>query len=316
MTIKVGIIQKDPFIINDKKISGLTIDIWEHIANKYDIKYKYYTVKNIDKDIDDNKYDVYLGNINITPERIRKLDFTVPYYFSNYSVTSLKKDNKLEVFSTFAKLIFIFSLYTISSMIIYYFSHSKDIRINQILHYTFKTMFKFWTEKNPEPLAFINFIFMIFFVLLVLYSIYTLFFIKDVSTGLPDKPILVDKKNQNLIKYLKSRGAQVKIVKNTNGNTDSLLDLYLSNPEESSGIFVSEESKIAPDGTIFNRNPKYKNFTFKRYNFGKSQLTVGVKKNHPLFYNINSEIMKMKDNGKLFSISQKWLNFTHAKQLQ
>ena len=40
MTIKVGVIPNDPFIINDHKLSGFTIDIWEHIANKKKIKYK------------------------------------------------------------------------------------------------------------------------------------------------------------------------------------------------------------------------------------------------------------------------------------
>jgi hypothetical protein len=317
MTIKVGIMENDPFIINKNKISGLTIDLWEHIADKYDIKFKYFTIKNLNKAIEDKKYDIYLGKIYITPERIRQLDFTTPYYFTNYSVTSLKKDNTQKFISAIAQLVFMFLIYTISSMLIHFFTtKNENININEVLHYTFESMFQFWKKKNPDLLAKINLLFVVVFVFIVFYYIYLFFIKKDASFGIPNKPILVDDKNQNLIKYIKSQGAQVKIVKNSSNNLDSLLDLYLTNPEESSGIFVSEEGQIAPDGSIFDRNPKYKNFTFKRYNFGKSQLTIGVKKNHPLFYKINSEIMNMKDNGKLFNISKKWLNATHSNQLK
>ena len=60
MTIKVGVIPNDPFIINEHKLTGFTIDIWEHIANKKKIKYKYYVVKNR-KDMFE-KYHIVLGN--------------------------------------------------------------------------------------------------------------------------------------------------------------------------------------------------------------------------------------------------------------
>ena len=46
------------------------------------------------------------------------------------------------------------------------------------------------------------------------------------NTEIPKKPILVDSKNTVLIKYLKSRGAQVKIINNT-GGLNKLLDIYI-----------------------------------------------------------------------------------------
>tara|TARA_Y100001970_G_scaffold13701_1_gene15525 strand:- start:174 stop:1127 length:954 start_codon:yes stop_codon:yes gene_type:complete len=315
MTIKVGIIAKDPFIINDHKLSGFTIDIWEHIANKKKIKFKYYTIKNRDYNKMLDKYHVVLGNIPITPENVRKIDFTTPYYFSNYAVVSKKKNNSEAIISSVAKLLFLLFTYVITSMTIYYFLQTKDVKINQVIYYTIKNMSPYLVGKrDTDLLARFNYLFSLLFIILVIINIYSILTTKDITTSLPKKPILVDDANKNLIKYLKSRGAQVKVVKNT-GGFNKLLDLYLADPNELSGVFVSEESKIDKNGIIFNNNPKYQNLSFKRYNFGKSQMTIAVRKNHPMYQIINSELLKMKENGKLFELSKNWLNYKHSKQL-
>ena len=63
MSIKVGVREKDPFIINNDKLSGFTIDIWQAIAKKHNIDFKYQVIKkkeNIDTLIEENKFDVIL----------------------------------------------------------------------------------------------------------------------------------------------------------------------------------------------------------------------------------------------------------------
>ena len=316
MAIKVGIIPKDPFIINDHKLSGFTIDIWEHIANKKKIKFKYYIIKKNDYDILLDKYHVVLGNIPITPERVRKIDFTTPYYFSNYAVVSKKKNNYKAILSVFAKLLLILITYVISSMTIYYFLQTTDVKINQVIYYTIKNMSPYLVDKrDTDLLARFNYLFTILFFILTIITIYSILTTKDVYSRLPKKPILVDDKNKGLIKYLKSRGARVKVVKNS-GGFNKLLDLYLANPNDSSGIFVSEESKIDKNGTIFNNNPKYQNLSFKRYNFGKSQMTIAVRKNHPMYQIINAELLRMKENGKMFELSKNWLSARHNSALK
>ena len=161
----------------------------------------------------------------------------------------------------------------------------------------------------------INFFAGIYFILLLCFYTYKLFFKDKKIESVPRDPILVDSKNTTLIKYLKSRGAQVKIINNS-GGLNNLLDIYLDDFNNLAGVFVSEEGKINKDGSIFNKNPKYQNLSFNRYNFGKSQISILVKKNHPLFKTINNEIIKMKENGELFKISSQWLNYTHSKQLE
>jgi len=314
MTIKVGVIPNDPFIINDHKLSGFTIDIWEHIANKKKIKYKYYVVKNRDKLFE--KYHVVLGKVPITPDSIRKVDFTTPYYFSNYAVVSKRKNNSEAVLAVFAKLALVFVTYVVSSMSIHYFLQTKDININQVIYYTIKNMSPYLVGKrDTDLLARFNYLFSILFIILSIITIYSILTTKEVYSRLPKKPILVADKNKGLTKYLKSRGAQVKIVKNS-GGFDKLLDLYLADPDELSGIFVSEESKIDKNGVIFNNNPKYQNLSFRRYNFGKSQMTIAVRKNHPMYQIINAELLRMKENGKMFELSKNWLSARHNRSLK
>ena len=92
--------------------------------------------------------------------------------------------------------------------------------------------------------------------------------------------------------------------------------MYLSDPSNLAGVFVQEEGKIAKDGSIFGKNPKYQNLQFKRYNFGQNQVSIIMKKNHPLYETVNSEIIHMREKGELYEISKNWLSYGQRKQLE
>jgi len=320
MVIKVGVREKDPFVINNDKLSGFTIDIWEQIAKKHNIDFKYDVIKkkvNIDSIIDENKYDVILGVLGLNPERIKKIDYTTPYYFTNYSIVSKKKDGTKAFITLIAKFILLFCVYTICSMAICYFYANDGVKINYIINYTFKNMAPYLVGKRDTSLlARINYFFGIFFILALTINLYALFFTKEQKNKIPKKPILVDSNSNNLIKYLKSRGAQVKIVNNESGKFENLLDMYLNDTENLAGVFVSEEGKIHKDGSLFNKDPKYQNLKFSRFNFGQSQVSILVKKNHPLYDTINGELIHMREKGDIYLLSKNWLNSVHGKYLK
>ena len=319
MVLKVGVLEKDPFVINKDKISGFTIDLWEKISKKNDIKFQYHTIKtqsDVDKAIKQNLYDVILGVVDLNPERIRKVDYTVPYYFTNFSLVNKKPDSNKELLIELAKFLLIFFLFILISMTIYYFSTNDDVKLNTILHFTMKNMSPYvFGSRDPGLLAKINYFFGFFFIILFIIGIYRLFFIEKTENIIPKNPILVDSKSTMLIKYLKSRGAQVRIVNNS-GGLNNLLDMYLSDPSNLAGVFVQEEGKIAKDGSIFGKNPKYQNLQFKRYNFGQNQVSIIMKKNHPLYETVNSEIIHMREKGELYEISKNWLSYGQRKQLE
>tara|TARA_B110000967_G_scaffold208671_1_gene261673 strand:+ start:540 stop:1505 length:966 start_codon:yes stop_codon:yes gene_type:complete len=320
MSIKVGVREKDPFIINNDKLSGFTIDIWQAIAKKHNIDFKYQVIKkkeNIDTLIEENKFDVILGVLGLNPERIKNIDYTTPYYFTHYSIVSKKKDGTKAFITLIAKFTLLFFLYSIFAMTVCYFYAKPDVKIAYIIEYTFKNMSPYLSgRRSPGFLAKLNYFFGIFFIISLLINLYSQFFIKDQQNKIPKKPIVVDSNSGNLIKYLKSRGAQVKLVDNKSGKFENLLDMYLNDTENLAGVFVSEEGKIHKDGSLFNKDPKYQNLKFGRYNFGQSQVSLLVKKDHPLYETINGELIRMRETGEIYTLSKNWLNAAHNKQLR
>ena len=319
MVLKVAVLEKKPFIINDDKLSGFTIDIWEHIAKKNNLQFEYDIInktQKIDSVINSKKYDVVLGSVSMTPNRISKIDYTIPYYFTNYSLVSQNEKQYQTIFKPFFNISFYIIVFICLLFLLNFVFLKKNF--NDSITFTLENMFPFMFDEKRTGLLlaklyhFFGYIIIISFFVYIYTIIYN-YFNKEILE-IPKKPILVDSKNEILIKYLKSRGAQVKLV-NNKGGLDNLLDLYLENPSDLAGVFVSEEGKINKDGTIFNRNPKYQGLSFNRYNFGKSQLTILVKKNHPIFFTINNELISMNDDGTTRDIAKKWLHHTHTNQL-
>jgi polar amino acid transport system substrate-binding protein len=67
------------------KFSGISIEIWQKMANLNNLDYNYYVVKKIDTGINEvanGNLDLLVGSISVTPERLRKVTFTQPYYTS------------------------------------------------------------------------------------------------------------------------------------------------------------------------------------------------------------------------------------------
>ena len=319
MVLKVAVLEKKPFIINNDKLSGFTIDVWEYIAQKHNLQFEFTVIDKktkIDSVIDSKKYDIILGSVSMTPERISKVEFTIPYYFTNYSLVSQNEKQYEKVLKPFFNAIYFIIAFIFLILILNFVFLNKNI--NDSITFTLENMFPFLFEEKRTGLLLAKIYHFFGYAIIVSFFIYIYtivynYFNKEILE-IPKKPILVDSKNEILIKYLKTRGAQVKLV-NNKGGLNNLLDLYLENPQELAGVFVSEEGKINKDGTIFNRNPKYQGLSFNRYNFGKSQLNILVKKNHPIYFTVNNELISMNDNGTIRDISKKWLHNTHANQL-
>lgn len=100
-TLTVGIAGSDPFIIESEKTSdpeGITIEIWENIADKVNWKYQY---KNFDSvgsaldALDSGSVDIVAGPISITAKRLDRMGFSQPYYQSSLSILSRIDDPSL-----------------------------------------------------------------------------------------------------------------------------------------------------------------------------------------------------------------------------
>jgi len=114
--IRVGVIETPPFVIrNDDQFEGIAIDIWSLIASNAHLKYHFILHPNTDYDDAVNKlaegtYDILVGPISVTHERIQKVDYSLPFYLSQISLLVLRSK-----FSFVKNLVLTF-LYTVGGL--------------------------------------------------------------------------------------------------------------------------------------------------------------------------------------------------------
>lgn len=103
----IGLYNSPPFvnIKSDGTISGVSVDLWKKISNDLGIKYetKLYSDDEINKlitDVQSGYLDMGIGCITINEERLRTVDFSMPYYTTKLGVITEKKHSDwYEVFS-------------------------------------------------------------------------------------------------------------------------------------------------------------------------------------------------------------------------
>jgi polar amino acid transport system substrate-binding protein len=79
-----------PFIMQDgDKLSGYSIDVWDEIAKRLNVKYEWVVKDTIDEllgSIKDGGTEAAIAAISMTPERDAYLDFTYPYFDSGLQI--------------------------------------------------------------------------------------------------------------------------------------------------------------------------------------------------------------------------------------
>lgn len=91
-TLQIGIYESPPFVIykDVDKLEGVSVWLWEHMKINKPYKLIRYTsnepLKNILKDIEDNKIDFSINPLTITNQRSKKIDFTYPFYIGNLTI--------------------------------------------------------------------------------------------------------------------------------------------------------------------------------------------------------------------------------------
>lgn len=95
-TLTVGYAGNEPFIVKvDDKWQGISVEIWDILAQEIDTKYKpvpYSNVSDALKDLADGKIDVVVGPTSITSERAELVEFSQPYFQSSLAIMSRKDD--------------------------------------------------------------------------------------------------------------------------------------------------------------------------------------------------------------------------------
>ncbi len=99
-TIRIGIKDSPPFIIlneNDDP-TGLCIDIWEKISDSLNKAESFvsYDLQDLLISLQNNEIDLSIAPLTVTPERMRSLYFSQPFFITSLSIATLdSEDQKL-----------------------------------------------------------------------------------------------------------------------------------------------------------------------------------------------------------------------------
>jgi len=118
--LKVSVLTNSPpfseYNENTKQFSGLSIEYWKLIARELKLKYKfipvYTTSEQAVKDISTGNYDVLVGPISVTNQRIKTVDFSRGYFLNYFGIAVKKTDNSFLniIITAFGKTIIILGL--------------------------------------------------------------------------------------------------------------------------------------------------------------------------------------------------------------
>ncbi len=139
-TLVVAYVQAPPFIIdNQGTLSGISIYLWEGIANDLDLSFRYQAMpfKEILDRLENGTVDISINPLAITYDRYKKFDFTHCFYMSN-STVAVHKASSIRKFSQFLKSIFNFNFLR---GILFLISLASIFGL---------LIWKFEKEKNPE----------------------------------------------------------------------------------------------------------------------------------------------------------------------
>lgn len=82
-SLRIGTYDSAPFVIYGKRTSGMAIELWEFIAKKYNLKYKYIEYPSTNDLIEATErgdLDIAITNLTITEKRAMKVHFTQPWF--------------------------------------------------------------------------------------------------------------------------------------------------------------------------------------------------------------------------------------------
>ena len=90
--LQVGVLMIPPFALYDSEntINGIAVDIFKEIARRNQWSYKLIPVNtSVDKSIDElttGKYDILIGPVSVTKDRIQKVSFSKPFFLGETKV--------------------------------------------------------------------------------------------------------------------------------------------------------------------------------------------------------------------------------------
>jgi len=88
--LRVAVIGSPPFLLRDGgEPTGMSLDIWREVAERMGVDYELVLMPNAGRALDAlvaGRFDLAIGPISITSDRLRRVEFTQPYWQSSLAI--------------------------------------------------------------------------------------------------------------------------------------------------------------------------------------------------------------------------------------
>lgn len=323
--LKIGVFTAGtaPFVIRDgDKYSGISIDIWEKIAEELNLKYEYIYAGNdkqtaFDK-LSDKKFDLLIGNYQLTEHHLQKADFSIPFYISdiaivtkNPSYTSLSMSKFFTVLKLIAISLTVVVLILVAQTFVEKYNFQKNI-FSTLTNVLYNFIFNFQTI--PQKFAKKTYLFLYCIIAICIFFINFILNKKNIA-DISDKKLLF-RKNSGFDSYIKKSNsrpipASIKITSDPHlqRQNNSLLNYY-KNSSKYDGVV--DDSAVL--GYVLNQNhSKYKELYFDSNTLGIFSHSFVIPKKSKLTTKLNSSLAKLQEEKITQIIVSKYLGRNFEK---
>ncbi|NJK39481.1 MAG: transporter substrate-binding domain-containing protein [Oscillatoriales cyanobacterium RM2_1_1] len=330
-TLRVGVAGSPPFTIwEELEPTGISVEIWETIAQESDLDYQWIPLPNMTGVFDRvaaGDLDVVIGPISITSVRLQKVEFTQPFYQADIGVLLPSKKpslwKRLRPFFGLAFLssigILVAGLFTVGNLL---WLAEKDANNSQFPHdywhgigngmwFALVTLTTVgYGDRTPVTPA--------GRLVAGVWMLITMLMVSSLIAGLTTA-LTLSISGQTTEKFLKPqdlRGARAGVVAGTTGEEWSkFYGARLSRTAElGQAINLLTAGKV--DGVVFDvpalqyylhQNPELK---FRLAQFALTQENYGfaLPWDSPLKQKLDISLLELQETGKIQKISQEWLD--------
>ena len=328
-TIRVGLVSNPPFVVTDGgQFSGIAVELWEEAAKLNNWDYKYQTS---DEDLlkavaglEENEYDILLGDISPTAELYDSAHFTQPFIISHLTILYQKNQSafikSLEIIGQHFLVPLFWVILVFSAMSVLFWKveikrkkvEQKDTQDRRVTHSGWLTSIAMIQGELPEPpttnggrlVMLSSMIVGIFLSAIVTAALTTSTTLlesdKDLYrqlSDIEDKVLLVAKESiaASVVSELGGHPVETesvddgfRILKNNFNEYDGLVTQYLTG-----------RKLIAEDKTM--------RLALSKVNLRADISTFAVQKNSPYLRSLNRALISMRDAGTSRAICAKYL---------
>jgi len=299
------------------KPKGITVKIWEKVADKYNIDYEYLCV---DRKYDDTlidlskgKYDVALAEFSVIDRRYELALYSRPFFVSKMKIYRKKNDSSLKNFLQ-NRIIKLLILSAFLILLIYTLIRKNALRI-PILDALYDTYTIFFTNVkdfiplnkrlNPTKIKIINgvwvFIRYVFFTIVVAQAINI---IVKTTNHISDEEYDSIKsinvlKGTSYVDYVKNIGKQPSL---NNTNQEIVDKLIKSNYNE---YWLDDYNVIV---NALDKSPNNLELDSTLTSVVNDEFAIAINRNHPdILEKINKMIVESQDNGDMLKLCKGYM---------